>query len=250
MDAEIMQKIVTAISEHKELWDCITRLDAGTGTYNDVDSIAELIGDQIADCLATEYSGELLEAYTEVGHELISMMGAQAQQNLNDAARIGIKPMTTKYPRARVKSLAEEIALVDEEMVPDEIKNAVPSLMLEMVDAIVKYNADFQAKAGLRPVIVRTWSGSYPSHDTKRTDWCHDLAGTYNYGDEPGRVYARHKGCRCKVEYYPSKDAKGRITALERGEVDRSGVLWNTKAETLDARIRAMARRTARENEK
>ena len=243
MEENVLEQIVQAMDGNRRFWDLIKKLDSGSGTYSEAADIAEAIGDEIAEVLSVAYSEEFLEAYAEAGHTLVSMVSEVAQQNLNDAARIGLKPMVTRTPKAKVKELAEELALVNAEALPDEIRNAVPSLLMGMVDDIVKYNADFQAKAGLKPVIIRTWSGSYPSHDTKHTDWCHDLAGEYEYGKEPRRVYARHKGCRCKVEYFPDKDAKGRITALSRGEVDRNSVLWNTRTDTLEKRMKAMARR-------
>lgn len=239
MDEEkLRQQLIEAIGSDKQIGEHIARLDSGFGTYEDVNDIAMFIGDRIADELIASYSPEMLEAYLREGHSLITLFAEVAQKNLNDAAGIGLKPMLTKPPGARTKALAEELSAVAPEMLPEELKNAIPPELLSMVDAIVKYNADFQAKAGLQPVIVRTWSGSYPSHDTKHTDWCHDLAGEYKYGSEPSRVYARHKGCRCKVEYFPDARAKGRITALSKGEVDRGGVLWNTRADTLERRLR------------
>ena len=243
MEENVLHEIISALEDNDQLWNQIRRLDAGYGTYEEVDVLASLIGDEIAKQLAPAYSEELLKAYAGAGHELVTMIAEVAQQNLNDAAKIGIKPLTTKYPKAKVEALATDLATLNPEIVPEELQNYVPSFIMSMVDDIVQYNADFQAKAGLKPVIVRTWSGSYPSHDTKRTDWCHDLAGTYEYGKEPPRVYARHKGCRCKVEYFPDAKAKGRITALSKGEIDRSGVLWNTRQDTLEARMKRMSKR-------
>lgn len=237
-EEKLRQQLIEAIRSDKQIGEHIARLDAGFGTYEDVNDIAMFIGDRIADELIASYSPEVLEAYLKEGHGLITLFAEVAQKNLNDAAGIGLKPMLTKPPGARIKALAEELSAVAPEMLPEELKNAIPPELLSMVDAIVKYNADFQAKAGLQPVIVRTWSGSYPSHDTKHTDWCHELAGEYKYGSEPSRVYARHKGCRCKVEYFPDARAKGRITALSKGEVDRDGVLWNTRSDTLERRLR------------
>ena len=243
MDVEKAKKqLLDALDKHEEVWEWIRLLDDGIGTYEEVSKIAEIAGDEIASTLAGGYSEDLLDAYMRAGHGIISDIGEQAQRNLNDAAHVGIAPMKTKYPKAKVRDLAYEIAVADPESVPVVIANGVPTLALTMVDDIVKYNADFQADAGLRPIIVRTWSGSYPSHDTKHTDWCHDLAGEYEYRKEPRNVYARHKGCRCRVEYFPSKDAKGRITALAKGEIDRSGVLWNTRADTLGQRLRRAKR--------
>lgn len=239
MDVETArQQLLDALGKHEELWEWIQRLDDGIGTYEEVNKIAEVAGGEIADALAENYSEELLEAYMVAGHEVISMVGEQAQQNLNDAARIGIAPKTTKYPRSKVRDLAYDVAITDPASVPDLLQTAVPTLTMIMVDDIVRYNADFQAEAGLKPIIKRTWSGSYPSHDTKHTDWCHDLAGEYEYGKEPKNVYAKHRGCRCTVEYYPNKIAEGRITALAKGEIDRDGVLWNTRSDTLSKRLR------------
>ena len=239
MDVEtVKQELLDAMSEHEELWEWIRKLDDGIGTYEEVSKIAELAGDQTAQDLIAGYSDELLDAYMRAGHEIVSMVGEQAQQNLNDAARIGIKPMKTKYPKAKTDNIIAEIAVTESEAIPALISNTVPTVMMSMVDDLVQYNADFQAKSGMEPVIVRTWSGSYPSHDTKHTDWCRNLAGEYKYGSEPKRVYARHKGCRCRVEYFPDKSAKGRITALAKGEVDRTGVLWNTRQDTLENRLK------------
>lgn len=243
MEENVLHEIATALENNPQLWEWIRKLDAGVGTYEEAGGIAEILGDEMAKQIASLYTPEQLESYARAGHGLISMVSETAQQNLNDAARIGLKPMLTKYPKAKVDALAKELATVASESLPDEIKNTMPSLLMGMVDDIVKYNADFQAGAGLKPIIVRTWSGSYPNHDTKHTDWCHDLAGEYEYGKEPRRVYARHKGCRCRVEYFPDKTAQGRITALAKGEIDRDGVLWNTKRDTLEDRIRRAIRR-------
>jgi hypothetical protein len=235
---EVKQILVDAIRGDPKTWATVLKLDTGAGTYEEVNDIAAFLGDAIAEDLVKQYSEEFLEQCLRAGHDLVSLFAETAQQNLNDAAGIGLKPMKTKPPNARIKTLAEELAAVDPEMLPGEIRNVIPSEMLSMVDKVLRYNMDFQAKAGLHPIIKRTWSGRYPSHDTKHTDWCKDLAGEWAYHSEPKNVYARHKGCRCKVEYYPNKYAKGRITALAKGDIDRDSVLWNTKRETLAERIK------------
>lgn len=234
-EEELRQQLIKAIEDDPKMWELVLKLDSGAGTYEEVNDIAAFLGDTIA---GEAYSPEALEAYMVAGHDIVSLLSETAQRNLNDAAGIGLNPMKTKPPNARIKKIVEDMAMVAPEQISDELANVIPPEMLSMVDSIVKYNADFQAKAGLQPIIKRTWSGSYPSHDTKHTDWCHDLAGEYRYGSEPSNVYARHKGCRCKVEYFPNGRAMGRITALSKGEVDRNSVLWNTRADTLEKRLR------------
>lgn len=232
----LRQELVEAITKDPKAWSRILNLDTGAGTYDDVNELAAAIGDYI---VKTVSSPEELAEYLREGHGLISIFSEAAQQNLNDAAGIGLRPMVTKPPNARIASVVEELAAVDTENVKDALENAVVPELLSMVDSIIKYNADFQKNAGLHPVIKRTWSGSYPSHDTKHTDWCKDLAGTYDYDSRMDpRVFARHKGCRCKVEYFPDRSAEGRITALAKGEVDRNSVLWNTRSDTLEKRLK------------
>ena len=232
------ERLLELISQHEELWEWIQKLDSGTGTYTEVNQIAELLGERIASMTGEHYSAEELTALLKAGHEIVTETGVVAQQNLNNAARIGLKPLTRKFPNSRVQGLVDELSTLEGDAIAAELMRSVPTLMLSMVDDMSAYNRDFQAKAGLRPIIVRTWSGRYPSHDTKHTDWCHDLAGTYEYGKEPKNVYARHTGCTCKVEYFPNAYAKANITALAKGEVDVRGVLWNTRAETLEKRLR------------
>ena len=132
-----LKELVKAISENEQLMDKIRKLDAGNGTYSEVDDIAAFIGEEIARQLTPYYSAELLEAWTIAGHDLIVLLSKAAQQNLNNAAKIGVKPMTTKYPKAKVAKVAAEFAAVSEEVLPQKIKNELPSLALTMVDDIV-----------------------------------------------------------------------------------------------------------------
>ena len=235
MDKRI--KLTEVLQNDKRLSKLVERLDAGYGTYEDVSQIAKGLGGVIGDEMAIAYDEDALRLYLTDGHEVVSVLAVTAQQNLNDAARIGMKPLTTKVPKAQIDNLIQSISSVGEEFLGDKVQSAVPSFMMKMVDDISKYNRDFQAKSGMKPIIVRTWSGSYSSHDTRHTDWCADLAGTYEYGKEPKDVYKRHEGCTCTVEYFPNKDAQGRITALAKGEIDREGVLWNTRPDTLSKRL-------------
>lgn len=239
---DAIQVLVKIVDEDKASR-LIEELNAGYGTYKQVDKLAEIVGTRMAKELAENYSPERLEEYAKAAHRWLSEAGDQAQTNLNAAAKIGMKPLHTKYPKAKIRDLANKLAGMEPDAVKASLGNEMPTLTMGMVDDMAEYNMDFQAKAGLGPVIVRTWSGSYGSHDTRHTDWCHDLAGTYEYYDRPLDVFVRHEGCRCTVEYFPNEDSKGWITALSKGEVDREGVLWNTKAETLDKRIKRMARK-------
>jgi len=160
---------------------------------------------------------------------LTDLVCESVQSSLNEAAGIGMNPVKPYHDPSRVKGIQKLVAEAeDAEEIAVALNEPVITNAMTNVDNWVKTNADFQAESGLSPIIVRTWSGSYPSHDTKHTDWCESLAGTWEYGDEPHDVYRRHEGCRCTVEYFPNKKAQGRITALAKGEKDTEGVLERT----------------------
>jgi len=235
---EARRHFLEKIRGRPDLWPLVEKLDSGTGTYADVKEIAEMMGDEVAKYFTESFDQEVYDTLMREAHAVITMASETAQTNLNNAAQIGLKPLTRKYPKAAAAAIGEKLGVLDPEVLKKVGKDAISTLLMQMVDENVKYNADFQADAGLQPLIVRIWSGSYPSHDTKHTDWCEGLAGVYEYGTEPKNVYARHEGCRCTVEYYPNATAKGNITALSKGEVDVDSVLWNTREDTLAQRIR------------
>lgn len=242
MEEKELERLLKGIRGDPKVKKAIERLDAGYGTYKDVNTIALQTGKRIADEMAIAYDEAALARYLEAGHGIIAMSAEAAQTNLNTAAKIGIKPMTTKTPNYKIAQTVAKISAVEPEVIPTMCENILPSFMLEMVDDITKYNADFQKDSGLHPIIRRTWSGMYGTHDTRHTDNCEQMAGEWEYGDEPPETYYRHEGCRCTVEYFPNKYAEGQITALAKYEVARNGEL-GAKEETLEKRLADAQRR-------
>ena len=242
MTGNELERLTKALQSDPKMIKAIKRLDRGVGTYKDVNSMAIFIGRRIAEEMGISFSAEALTNYLEAGHQLVVMSAQSAQTNLNRAAGNNLKPKTTKTPNSKISKAVGAVAAAEPETVGAVCENVVPTLMLGMVDDIVKYNADFQKDAGLRPIIRRTWSGSYGSHDTRHTDNCEELAGEWEYGDEPRETYWRHEGCRCTVEYFPNANAEGEIAALSKYEVARDGAL-GAKEETLERRIKDAARR-------
>lgn len=242
MTGNELERLTKAIQSDPKMVKAITRLDQGKGTYREVNQLAVFIGRRIAEEMGIEFSGEALTNYLTAGHGLVAMSSEAAQTNLNNAAKIGLKPKLTKTPNAKIAKVVGTVEAVEPEMVRQTCETVLPTAMLEMVDDIIRYNADFQRDSGLHPIIKRTWSGQYGTHDTRHTDNCEELAGEWEYGDEPRETYWRHEGCRCTVEYFPSKGAAGRITALAKYEVARNGELFS-KEETLEKRLKDAARR-------
>lgn len=69
-------------------------------------------------------------------------------------------------------------------------------------DDFVKENARKSAQVGLKTMVIRREVG-------KCCDWCHSLAGEYEYGEQPPDFFRRHDYCKCMVLF---KSVKGKYT--------------------------------------
>lgn len=75
----------------------------------------------------------------------------------------------------------------------------VDNICQSFLDDWTRENARLSASAGLRATITR-------EEVSKCCDWCHGLAGTYEYGEEPDDVYRRHDNCKCAVIFKRDKE--------------------------------------------
>lgn len=220
--------------------------------YADAQKFAIALGDILTECLRGEdYSGvnlyELAEdiaGMLDQNTRLVDSVCDVIQGQMNESVNIGLEPMKPKVSASRVDGIKSMVVGAESN---DTIYNAVAAgaanYTQAYVDEWVRTNAEFQALNGLEPTLVRVWSGRRPSHDTRGTDWCKDLAGVYNYNDRPREVFARHEGCRCTVSFYPVGYKKGTITVLAKGEKDINKQLWNTGRVFSDSRSAQLRRR-------
>ena len=72
------------------------------------------------------------------------------------------------------------------------LTSAVRTLPQAFYDDYTKVNAELRSNAGLKIKIIRESTGQC-------CDWCSDLEGTFEYGDAPDDIYARHRDCGCVV---------------------------------------------------
>jgi len=238
LEQTVRKRFAELFEKDKTIETIYRNIRQGRATYKDASLFSKEIGTILANVfktidLSTVDVNDL--AYNIVGNalslniELSNLVCESVQSTLNESAGIGLNPVAPEQNNGKIKGIQNIVANAeDKHAIAIALNEPVITNVMQNVDEWVRTNAEFQAEAGLRPIIVRTWSGSYPSHDTKHTDWCEELAGTYEYGKEPEDVYKRHEGCRCTVEYFPNKKAKGRVTALSKGEKDTNRVLWNT----------------------
>lgn len=75
----------------------------------------------------------------------------------------------------------------------------VDNICQSFLDDWMHENARLSASAGLRATITR-------EEVSKCCDWCHGLAGSYEYGQEPDDIYKRHDNCKCAVIFKRDKE--------------------------------------------
>lgn len=242
LERQVRKRYTELFNQNKTVESVFKKIRQGRATYKDASDFSEEIGKILAKVFkGIDLDGVDLNdlAYNIVGNAMkqniaLSDLTCESVQSiLNESAGVGLKPVTPKKNPEKIKGIQDLVANAEsEEAVRVALDEPVITNVMSNVDDWVRTNADFQGDAGMKPIIVRTWSGSYPSHDTKHTDWCESLAGTFEYGKEPKDVYKRHNGCRCTVEYFPNAKSKGRITAMAKGEKASSGTGTSKKQQT------------------
>lgn len=232
------------------------KIRQGVATYEDAQLFAKEMGklldsafDEMVDMLPegvdlNEVAEKIVVRALDQNYRLSSLVCETIQDELNSMAGIGVNAVQPKIDTKRIDSIKDAFIKADtKEAMKVALGENVRTYAQCVVDAWVYENAEFQKNLGLEPIIARKWSGRYSSHDTKHTDWCHDLEGVWVYGDQPPRTFARHQGCTCTVMYYPTRRVQGYITSLAKGEKDTDNVLWNTGEVFSNSRNAVLKRR-------
>jgi hypothetical protein len=256
LEKRVRDKFSEMFEKDKTIEEVYKKIRQGTATYEDAHKFSLAIGEMLETVFADmvdqipegadlmEIADSIVDKALKQNFRLSSLVCETIQDELNSMARIGLKAIEPTIDLGRVNAIKEAFVVSE---TPEAMKVAlgqdVKTFAQAVVDDWVRSNADFQKQSGLNPIIARKWSGRYSSHDTKHTDWCHELEGVWEYGEHPSRVFARHQGCTCTVLYYPSKDVQGRITALAKGEKDTDQVLWNTGEIFSNSRSAVLRRR-------
>lgn len=234
---ELAEQIVAAIENNKSVARLYDLARDGGATFADADELAKEIGETFKATFGEMLTPEQLDEATLGAVKRLINRGAIVTQeycdivqgDLNLLSDTGLQSVVPNVDTERINGIIENArGITMQEQIASMLGDNAVDFLMSVVDAWVKANAEFQASIGMEPIIVRKWIGVFGTHDTKRTDYCHTLAGRYQYGTEPKKVYQRHKGCRCTVTYYPDRKAEPRITALRKGDKDTQQVLWNT----------------------
>ncbi|WP_240915096.1 hypothetical protein [Streptococcus ruminicola] len=194
-------------------------LEAKKATYANANDFAIEVGEILSKALTTSVTADklpdgkmyyniakrLLEPVLQQNHELVADYSSKVQTVLNESAKISLVAQPVELNQDRIDGFIERFSREDKF---DDVKwllgDPIVNFTQSIVDDSIKKNAEFHAKAGLQPKIVRKTAG-------RCCKWCQSLAGSYNYPDVPKDVYRRHQNCRCTVDYKPGDGKKKNI---------------------------------------
>lgn len=194
-------------------------LEAKKATYANANDFAIEVGEILSKALTTSVTADklpdgkmyyniakrLLEPVLQQNHELVADYSSKVQTILNESAKISLVAQPVELNQDRIDGFIERFSREDKfDNVKWLLGEPIVNFTQSIVDDSIKKNADFHAKAGLQPKIVRKTAG-------RCCKWCQSLAGSYNYPDVPKDVYRRHQNCRCTVDYKPGDGKKKNI---------------------------------------
>lgn len=216
---ELLQTITNEfedlIKNDEVLFGIRKKIKAGKATYQDANRASIRIGELLSKAYRSHLSSDVLpdgtmyyniakrvlEPTLKRDFEEVSGICQDVQQLLNQKANIGIKAVAADLNQDRIDGIIDRVSSAPYKKTQWMTKEPVVNFSQSIVDDHIKANADFHAKAGLSPKIVRRSSG-------KCCEWCSKLVGTYRYPEEApdgSDVWRRHNNCRCTVDYDPGE---------------------------------------------
>lgn len=237
---EIQKDFQSLFNDNAKIVNLYGKVKNGTATYVEANDFAIETGETLAKVFQRNLSSSVLpdgkmyyniakrivEPMMSNNYDLISEVTQQVQTSLNQSASIGIKAIQPKLNHDRIDGIINKVSDAAQfDDVAWVLEEPIVNFSQSIVDDSIKTNAEFQAKAGMQPVIERKVSGNC-------CDWCKAVAGTYRYpNDVPHDVYRRHQRCRCTVDYNPGNGkiqnvhSKKWQTQEERDRIEKRKVI-------------------------
>lgn len=139
----------------------------------------------------------------ETNQALVNEAAAEIQKSIDAKAKISLNAIRPKFPQERIEGLIEKMTADDItlEQALAWIREPIVNNSEAFYDDFIRENAEFRSGAGLKTKITRI-------AEANCCPWCAALEGSWEYGNEPSEVYARHEFCRCSVTYQSEKTSQ------------------------------------------
>ena len=143
-----------------------------------------------------EIANEVIRPEIVKGYNYTASYFNEVQQNLYKSKSLNIKGAKPDLMESRIDGFVEKLTSDEYETVKWILEDPayIVNYLEAVVDTGIKNNTGMLGQAGIRSKIIREVdSGACP--------WCMNLAGEYEYGEEPDDVYRRHRDCHCTVTF-------------------------------------------------
>lgn len=205
----------------------LSKLKNNKANHLDSNEFAQEVGEILSNSFRENISVDILpdgEMYYNIvnrilnpnlknNYEIINSYARNVQYSLNKRANINLKVVDAEYNQDRVDGIVESVLKKDDYSVMiNDLCSSVENFSRAIVDELIRKNADFHSKAGLKPVIERKMHGGACS-------FCKALARTYDYEeakrlaeiDPKKNPFVRHRHCKCTVIYNPKNGKNKQI---------------------------------------
>lgn len=214
--AELTDLIRATASADSVLKDLQKLIDGGRADYATMQTFAERYGGILASKFGVCFDGyefitldeanSLVSPTLRNAYQMITGNAAIVQHQLNKNAGIGMNAVIPDVDEFRIENLINKLTgapLKDTDFLLG--KDAMENYARSAVTDSIKVNAAVQKSAGLKSYIERD-----PGFGC--CDWCNEVAGRYEYGDQPKDFFKVHKSCTCRILFMPSKRNWQKIT--------------------------------------
>jgi len=178
----------------------LKRINGGTATFNDTAEYARVL----SHILGHELSESVLELSDRESiasqllrdcYDDINRVCTDTQMSIDEAQGLHIKPQKATFPRERVQQFAHSLTdpTVKDSIIKRRAGAGSETITKSFHDNFIEKNVKFRNDAGLKCHIIRI--------GTKCCDWCTEVAGKYEMGDQPEGIFRRHDNCDCTIIY-------------------------------------------------
>lgn len=204
----------------------VKRVQNGTATFKDTAEYAKVL----SHILGRELSAAVLDLsdresiVSKLLHDCyndINGVCSDVQLSIDEAMGLHLKPQKANYPAERVQQFSHSLIdpTVKDSVIKRRARAGSETITKSFHDDFIKKNVQFRTDAGLKCYIIRI--------GTKCCDWCTEVAGKYEMGDQPDGIFRRHDNCDCTIIYdgqvlrgkYNTDGVTRGKTWTERGEV-------------------------------
>ena len=187
----LIDSINKGTGSFEQIYNFTDRTGQAASNYLNKQCEALLVNNQVPKEVAESIVKPVLEATSQMSSETANELCSK----INHQAGVNVKIQNLPVDKSTANGMANKLISGPYDQTNWIIGDGpVSNLAMHSVDQTIQANADFISKSGKRAKIRRR-------SEANCCDWCENLAGEWDYGEEPKDVYRRHNNCRCVVEY-------------------------------------------------